>query len=189
MIKIGITGSIASGKTTASKILSSKRGSLFSADKFVKKLYKRKNLINVISNRLNLKINNKFKAALKNKILKDKTALKKLENILHPLVRKEMKNFLSINKNKKYLFFEIPLLIESKLMKYFDVIIFIKSKKNLRLKRYVSKKMGNKQFFSLLNDHQLKDAKKTIFCDHVVVNNKSLNLLKKNLLNIMKLYE
>ena len=98
MIKIGITGSIASGKTTASKILSSKRGSLFSADKFVKKLYKRKNLINVISNRLNLKINNKFKAALKNKILKDKTALKKLENILHPLVRKEMKNFLSINK-------------------------------------------------------------------------------------------
>ena len=38
MIKIGITGSIASGKTTASKILSNKRGPLFSADNEVKKL-------------------------------------------------------------------------------------------------------------------------------------------------------
>ena len=42
MIKIGITGSLASGKTTASKILSHRRGPLFSADKVVKKLYKSK---------------------------------------------------------------------------------------------------------------------------------------------------
>ena len=42
MIKIGITGSLASGKTTASKILSFKRGPLFSADKTVKELYQNK---------------------------------------------------------------------------------------------------------------------------------------------------
>ena len=40
MIKIGITGSIASGKTTASKILSYKRGPLFSADKELKNFIK-----------------------------------------------------------------------------------------------------------------------------------------------------
>ena len=39
MIKIGLTGSVASGKTTASKIISMRRGPLFSADKVVKKLY------------------------------------------------------------------------------------------------------------------------------------------------------
>ena len=39
MIKIGITGSLASGKTTASRILSKKYGPLFSADKVVKELY------------------------------------------------------------------------------------------------------------------------------------------------------
>ena len=44
MIKIGITGSLASGKTTASKILSLKNGPLFSADKAVKDLYQNKNL-------------------------------------------------------------------------------------------------------------------------------------------------
>ena len=42
MKKIGITGSIASGKTTASKILSKGKGPLFSADDEVKRLYKRK---------------------------------------------------------------------------------------------------------------------------------------------------
>ena len=42
MIKIGITGSLASGKTTASKILSNKRGPLFSADEAVNQLYRNK---------------------------------------------------------------------------------------------------------------------------------------------------
>ena len=41
-----------------------------------------------------------------------------------------MKKFTFKNKNKKILFYEIPLLIESKLMKYFNIIIFIKAKKN-----------------------------------------------------------
>ena len=47
MIKIGITGSLASGKTTASKILKHKRGPLFSADKIVKELYKKIILKNI----------------------------------------------------------------------------------------------------------------------------------------------
>ena len=42
MIKIGITGSVASGKTTASKILSYKKGPLFNADQQVKKIYANK---------------------------------------------------------------------------------------------------------------------------------------------------
>ena len=68
------------------------------------------------------------------------------------------------------------------------VIIFIKSKRNLRLKRFKLKK-GNIQLFSLLDNHQLNDRKKMKFCDHIVVNNKSLTILKKNLSNIIKLYE
>ena len=57
MIKIGITGSIASGKTTASKILSYKRGPLFSADKIVKNLYRTKHFKQLVSKKFNI-INN-----------------------------------------------------------------------------------------------------------------------------------
>jgi len=188
MIRIGLTGSIASGKTTASKIISKNRGPLFSADYVVKKLYSQKKFKKVLVKKLKLKSSSNFKKTIKNLILKKRGTLKELEKIIHPMVRREMLIFLRKNKKKKLLFLEIPLLIESKLTKYFDVIIFIKSSKKLRLKRFKSKK-GNAKLFSLLDNHQLKDTKKMKFCDHIVVNNKSLNLLKKNLLNIIHLHE
>ena len=188
MIKIGITGTLASGKTTASKILSFKRGPLFSADKVVKELYKNKKFKSLISKRFKITNNNQIKRYLKKIILKNKDNIKKLEKIIHPLVRKKMKRFTSQNRNKKFLFYEIPLLIESKLMKYFNVIVFIKAKKKLRFKRFQSKS-GDKMLFNLLNNKQMNDRKKIKFCDHVVVNEKNLNILKKNLLVIIDKYE
>ena len=125
MIKIGLTGSVASGKTTASKIISTKRGPLFSADKVVKRLYTQNKFKKLVAKKINLKLDKKFKEKLRNKILEKKENLRKLERIIHPLVRKEMFVFFKRNKKKRFLFFEIPLLIESKLTRYFDVIIFI----------------------------------------------------------------
>ena len=55
MIKIGITGSLASGKTTASKILSLRRGPLFIADKAVKELYQNNNFRSLICRRFKIK--------------------------------------------------------------------------------------------------------------------------------------
>ena len=188
MIKVGITGSLASGKTTASKVLSSRRGPLFSADRAVKDLYKNKHFKSLVSKKFKVKNNSKLKKSLKNLILKNKNNIKKLEKIIHPMVRKKMKNFTARNRNKKLLFYEIPLLIESKLMKYFNVIVFIKAKKQLRLRRFQSKS-GDKKLFNLLNNKQINDVKKIKFCNHVVVNEKNLNILKKNLLVIINKYE
>ena len=71
MIKVGITGSLASGKTTASKILSHKRGPLFSADNVVQNLYKDKNFRSLLSKRFNIKNNNFLKSYLKDIIIKN----------------------------------------------------------------------------------------------------------------------
>ena len=99
-----------------------------------------------------------------------------------------MRKFTAQNRNKKFLFYEIPLLVESKLMKYFNAIIFIKAKKQLRLKRFKSKG-GDKKLFNLLNNKQMNDEKKIKFCDYTVVNQKNLNILKKKLLDIINKYE
>jgi len=99
-----------------------------------------------------------------------------------------MVNFAKKHKNKEFTFFEIPLLVESRLMKNFDKIFFIKAKKSLRLKRF-KKKGGDKVFFNILNKKQLSDKKKEKYCDYVVVNEKNLNILKKNLLDILNKYE
>tara|TARA_Y100000996_G_C22533997_1_gene647640 strand:- start:26 stop:589 length:564 start_codon:yes stop_codon:yes gene_type:complete len=185
MIKVGITGSIASGKTSVSKIMSLKKWPIFSADDTVKKLYTNKSIKNKISKKLKFTTSANFKKELRKNILKNKINLKKLGKIIHPLVRKKMFDFFKKNKRKKYLFCEVPLLIENKLIKYFDVLILIKSKKSLRLKRYISKG-GNARLFELLNSFQLKDSKKAKYCDYTVVNNTSLLFLKKNVLNIIR---
>ena len=188
MIKIGITGSLASGKSTASKMLSFRRGPLFSADKTVKELYQNKNFKSLIEKRFRIKKNSQIKKYLKNLILEDKRNIKRLEKIIHPLVRKKMKSFTLQNKNKRFLFYEIPLLVESKLTKYFNVVIFIKAKKLLRFKRFKAKSR-DKKLFNLLNNKQMIDKKKVKFCDHVVVNEKNLSILKKNLSAIIEKYE
>ena len=73
-------------------------------------------------------------------------------------------------------------------MKNFDIIIFVKAKKSLRLKRF-RKKGGNKKLFDLLNKKQLSDTKKAKFCDYIIVNENNLNILKRNLLAIISKYE
>ena len=186
MIKIGITGSIASGKTTASQILSYKRGPLFSADTVVNSLYKKIYLQKLIKRKFNIKQHN-LKKTLKEIILQDYKQVKILEKIIHPFVRKEMKKFSINNQRKKMVFYEIPLLIESNLMKHFDIIIFIKAKKKIRLNRFLDKG-GEKKIFNLLNKRQFSDIKKAKFADHIVVNEKTLNTLKKNLSGIINQY-
>mgnify|MGYP003685349935 CR=1 FL=1 len=188
MIKIGITGSLASGKTTASQILSYGRGPLFSADQVVKKLYKNKNFKKLLSTKFNIKNDNFIKKNLRKIILGNNKNIEKLEKIIHPQVRIDMKKFTKKNKNRKMLFYEIPLLIESNLMKYFNIIIFVKAKRNFRLKRFKSKN-GDLKLFNLLDKKQLNDNKKIKFCDYVVVNEKNLKILKIKLLDIISKYE
>ena len=184
MIKIGITGSLASGKSTVAKIISSGKYPLYNADRAVKKIYQ----TNIFQAKVLKKFKLKNKKNIKNKIKKiissDKKSLKVLEKIIHPLVREQIRKFTKKNNGKKFIIFEIPLLVESKQMKNYDRIIFVNSRKDLRLNRYL-KRGNNKKFFNLLNKRQLSPAKKIKFSDYVINNNGSIKLLKKNIKNIM----
>jgi len=180
---IGITGSIASGKTTVAHLMAGKKYPLFSADAIVSNLYRKKYFNKILVKKFKLSSKEKIKDQIK---LILKYNLKKLESIIHPLVRKEMTKFLK--KKNKLLFLEIPLLIESKLDKHFDKLIFVEAKKKLRLKRYLKKK-GDKKLFSLLDKRQLSSASKRNICDYTINNNFSLAILRKNVKNFIKKYE
>lgn len=104
MIKIGLTGSIASGKTISSKIVSFKRGPLFSADKVVKKLYTKDSFKKNLSRIFELKANSNIKKNIKNFLLTNSNNLKKLEKLIHPLVREEMIAFFKKIKKKSIYF-------------------------------------------------------------------------------------
>ena len=89
-----------------------------------------------------------------------------------------MREFHKKNKKKKIIFFEIPLLIESKLMNFFDYIILLVAPKKKDWQDYL-KKGGKKNMFNLLDKNQLKPKKKIKYCDYLIVNNKTKNILKK----------
>ena len=187
MIKIGITGSLASGKSTVAKLISRNRYPIFSADKTVKALYKKRIFIIKAKKKFNFKNTKNLKKKVINLIKKDKKILKQLELIIHPLVRREMRAFMRPKKNIKIKIFEIPLLIESKLTKYFDIIIFVGAKKNIRLKRYVAAG-GDKKIFTILEKRQNKPSKKMKISDHIIYNNQSMKNLKRRIKLLMNKY-
>tara|TARA_A100000164_G_C21900271_1_gene770139 strand:+ start:1194 stop:1748 length:555 start_codon:yes stop_codon:yes gene_type:complete len=183
-MKIGITGSLSSGKSTVAAILSKNNKLLFSADKVVKYLYSNKKFKEKIKKKFKIK-NNNIKKEIKIKLLNKQISLKELSKMIHPFVRKQMREYYKKNVNKKIIFFEIPLLIESRLIKFFDYIILVVAPKKKRLKRYL-KNGGNKKMFYILDNNQISAKKKIKYCDYLIVNNKSKNILKKKVNDIIK---
>ena len=92
MIKVGITGSIASGKSTVAKILSSKKYPIFDADHEVKKIYKKKSFKKKIYKILGVR----NKKDIKRIISKNPKKLKTAEKIIHPHVRKKLRTFIRL---------------------------------------------------------------------------------------------
>tara|TARA_B100000963_G_scaffold360581_1_gene391980 strand:+ start:529 stop:1092 length:564 start_codon:yes stop_codon:yes gene_type:complete len=175
MIKIGITGMLASGKSTVAKILSKNKYPVFNADNEVKKIYKR----NIFKRKIYKELKTRKKNEIKKIVCQNPKKLKLLEKIIHPIVRKELIVFIKKNKKKKILLFEIPLLVENKLINNFHKILFVNSKRSIRLRRFL-KKGNNTKLFNTLNKRQLSPFKKIKFCHYVINNNYSLKVLKHN---------
>ena len=183
-MKIGITGSLSSGKSSVAKILSKNNRLLFSADKVVKDLYSNNKFKKKIKKKFKLKKKN-IKEEIRTKLLKEEISLVELGATIHPFVRRKMREFYKKNIRKEIVFFEIPLLIESKLMNFFDYIILVVAPRKNRLKRYL-KNGGKKEMFYLLDKNQISAKKKIKYCDYLIVNNKSKNYLKKKVTDIIK---
>ncbi len=150
-IKVAITGKIGSGKTTVCIFLKKQGFQIFESDKEVRKLLNKKNVINKVSQLFSVKIEHLFdeknrlnREVLGNFLFSNKIELKKLEDILYPLLETEKKKFLEKNSKKKLLFFDIPLLFEKKLHKNFDKIIYLKVNKEIQKQRVLERVGMNK---------------------------------------------
>jgi len=186
MIRIAIVGDIGSGK---SHIAKSFGFPVFNADVEVGKLYKN-----------NMIIFNKLKKSLfkyiysfpinKNEILKailaNKSNLRKIVRIIHPEVRKKMNIFLKKNKNKKIVVLDIPLLLENKINKKNDILIFVQSKKSEILKRLKKKRNFNLKLFKKFKNIQLSPNYKKKQSNFIIRNNFTNKSIKRSINGILK---
>ena len=125
-INVAITGKIASGKSLATSIFANNNIPTMSSDEIVKELYKREDIARSIEKMFSLKFKSTEidKDLLRDYLLIHQKDKKKLERYIHPLVAKEINNFLSTSKAPIRVV-EVPLLFESKLDQEFDAIIVI----------------------------------------------------------------
>ncbi len=122
-IKVAIFGKIASGKSTILSIFKEQGIPTLSADEVVADLYNKKEVINKVNNAFGLQGNIIDRNALRTLLAEDPKLIKKINKIIHPLVKEETKIFLK--ENKGLVVAEIPLLYESKMDNLFDVIIAV----------------------------------------------------------------
>ena len=156
MIRIGILGNIGSGKSYVAKNFGYP---VFNADTEVGKLYKKdKKLFNKLR-----KILPKYifsfpvkKNEISTAILANKINLKKIVKIVHLEIRKKMNIFLSKNNsNKSIVILDIPLLLENKINKKNDILVFVESKKSDILKRLKKRKNFNLKLLNKFKNIQL----------------------------------
>ena len=181
MIRLGIIGSIGSGKSFIGKLF---KAPIFDADKEVNYLYRyNRECYNKLKKKLP-KFVNSFplkKKDLSKAIIEDKRNLKKISSIVHPLVRKKLKSFLNKNKKKQIIVLDIPLLIENKLYNKKDILIFVKSNQNKVINRLRKRKNYNKKILPNLRKNQDKLLKKRKLANYIVDNNFSPNIMKKKI--------
>jgi len=186
MIRVGILGSIGSGKSFVAKCFGYP---VFNADLEVSKIYKN-----------NKKIYKKLKSALPkyifsfpvnkkeitNAILGNKYNLTKIVKVVHLEVRKKMNLFLKKNKNKKIVILDIPLLLENKINQKKDILIFVDSKKKDVLKRLKKRKNFNKDIFLKFKKIQLPLDYKKKRSDFIIKNNYTKKSVKNDTKTILK---
>ena len=186
MIRLGIIGSIGSGKTFIGKLF---KAPIFNADKEVNYLYRyNRECFNKLKKKLP-KFVNSFpikKNDLSKAIIEDKKNLKKISSIVHPLVRKRLKKFLNKNKNSKILVLDVPLLVENKLYNKNDILIFVKSNKKKILKRLKERSNYNKDVLKKLVENQVVLSKKKRLANYIVDNNFTPKIMKKKIKTLKK---
>ena len=186
MIRIGILGDIGSGKSYVAKNFGYP---VFNADIEVGKLYKKdKKIFNKLKKILPKHISS-FpinKNEISSAILANKFNLKKIVKIVHLEIRKKMNLFLIKNRNKKIVILDIPLLLENKINKKNDVLVFVKSKKSDILKKLKKRKNFNLKLLKKFKNIQLPLDYKKKKSRFIVKNNFTKKCIKIGIKKIIK---
>jgi|TARA_B110000438_G_C15813696_1_gene650898 dephospho-CoA kinase len=186
MIRVAVLGDIGSGKSHVAKLFGCP---VFDADNEVTKLYKKsKKCYNELKKKLPKYIFSfpVEKSELYNAIVANRHNLKKIIKIVHPEVRSSMNSFIKKNKDKKLVVLDIPLLMENKINKKNDILVFVDAKKKEINKRLKKRHNFNLEVAKKLKELQLSVEVKKKNADYVIKNNFSNNFVKKSVKEILK---
>ena len=205
MIKIGITGNIACGKSVAFEIIKNEGYPIIDCDDIVKDFYNNKNFV-IEAAKIFPQIVNDNKIDLKklsNLLFSYPEFKEKYEDFIFPKVKEKIIEFFKGNstrsqqtnvtlnlfpglKNKNYTFVVAPLLFEARFEDMFDKIILISSNKDIRRKRLIARNSELSKIADKVIKAQIPEKEKIPKCNYVIKNNGNLEEFKNTVKTMLK---
>jgi dephospho-CoA kinase len=177
---IGLTGSIAMGKSEVAKTLRQLGIPVFDADAAVHELYRNgtaaKALRNLCPDAVEGNVVDRKK--LSRQIAENPSILKSITAIIHPLVNQAERDFLKSHSNK-ILVVDSPLLLETGRAADFDLIIVISSSPENQQARALSRLAMTLEKFNMIKTKQMPDDEKRQWADYIIDNNGSVEELRE----------
>lgn len=170
---IGITGSIACGKSLVSNYLQEKGYTIIDADKIGHMALEndevKKQLVNKFGKSI-LKDNEVNRVTLGKLVFEKNENLKELNNIIHPQIRKNISEQIQVHKNEKLVFVDVPLLFEAKFDDLVEKIIVISLDEKIQLERLMNRNSLSKEEALQRIKSQIPVREKEKLGDYVVDN-------------------
>lgn len=171
---IGITGSIACGKSTVSNYLKSKGYVVIDADKIgheaLEDNYVKEKLILAFGNEI-LEDNKINRQKLGELVFGNSSNLNVLNSIIHPEIRKKILEKIDKNNDKELIFIDVALLFEAKFDDLVDKIIVVYVDKNTQLTRLMKRNSISKKEALSRIVSQMSPIEKAKLGDYTVNNN------------------
>ena len=176
---LGITGSIATGKSTVTNYLKQRGYLVVDSDKLAyDALTIDEVCIKQTKNRFDLPAGPIDRKALGRIIFNDKQAKKDLEAIIHPYVIKKMQEIIVLNQHLDLIFLDIPLLC--------DAVIVVYLKEDEEIKRLMKRDNIDEDYARLIIGNQMSIGEKKMRADIVLDNNQGLDELYQQIETLLK---
>jgi dephospho-CoA kinase len=170
---IGLTGGMGMGKSTVARMFAWHGIPAFNADEAVHKLQApHGRAIPAITAAFPGTVKNGVldRAALRNIVLSDPAALRRLEKIMHPLVRRMQQEFRarSAKARRRAILLDIPLLFETQGRKGMDAVLAVSCPRDVQLRRVRHRRTMSDEQISAILAKQMPDAQRRALADYVI---------------------
>lgn len=180
VLKIGLTGGIGSGKSTAAQIFEVLGVPVYYADVEAKRLMNedeqlRSEIIKIFGERTysNNSLDRKYIASI---VFSDPSKLELLNSIVHPATKNDSERWM-LSQTTPYAIHEAALIFEAKVNERLDYVIGVSSPEELRIQRAIQRDNVSREEVIKRMDRQLDEKIKMSQCDFILINDEQQLLI------------
>ena len=181
---VGLTGGIASGKSTVSNYFREFGVEVLDADVVAKELSEKEEnvakIIEIFGNDILDENGNISRKKMRERAFLEKDKLKQLNELLHPQVIEVFKNKKENTKEDEIVIFDIPLLFEAGMENLCDTVIVVYISKRVQLERMMKRDRHGIDLAERIIESQMSMSDKIDKADIIINNNCTLEDLKNN---------